>query len=88
MDKAFTSAKTHKIKVKKPLYIPHKEKITCPYCGNHEDFYEIIENATFYIHYLQTEEGALEPVEEEVEILGPLKFFCGSCNADLSFLKK
>lgn len=78
----------HKIKIKKPFSIKYREKIVCPYCQNSEDFYEIIENATFFISYIQNYEGLLEPVEEEVEILGPVKFFCGVCNADLTQLKK
>lgn len=88
MEKTPTSSKVHKIRVKKPFPNLTKEKLLCPYCGNEEEFYEIIENATFYIHYIQTEEGNLEPVEEEAEVLGPVKFFCGACHADLTYLKK
>ncbi|MCS7149913.1 MAG: hypothetical protein N2Z40_02460 [Caldimicrobium sp.] len=88
MKKALPTGRTHKVKVKKPLYFSIKEKLICPYCGNRDEFYEIIENATFLIHYLQTDEGTLEPVEEEAELMGPIRFYCGSCNSDLSFLKK
>lgn len=88
MEKALRGSKTHKVRVKKPLYFPQKEKLVCPFCGNSEEFYEIIENATFYIHYIQTDDGLLEPVEEEAEVLGPVKFYCGACHSDLSFLKK
>ncbi len=88
MEKALATKKTHQIRVKKPFLLPRGEKIVCPFCGNSEEFYDIIENATFYVHYLQTEEGHLEPVEEEAEVLGPIKFYCGSCHADLTYLKK
>ncbi|MCS7199770.1 MAG: hypothetical protein N2327_04340 [Caldimicrobium sp.] len=88
MKETLPTRKIHQIKVKKPLYFSHREKLSCPYCGNSEEFYEIIENANFYIHYIQTSEGTLEPIEEEAELMGPIKFFCASCHSDLSFLKK
>lgn len=79
--------RVHKITVKKPFPIKYREKIVCPYCKNSEEFYELIENATFIIHYFQNENGTLETLEEEVEILGPIRFFCGNCHADLSYLR-
>ncbi|RKX61070.1 MAG: hypothetical protein DRP29_01435 [Thermodesulfobacteriota bacterium] len=88
MKKKNPPIRTHKIKVKKPLPIKYKEKIVCPYCKNSEEFYEIIENATFIITYFQTEDGTLETIEKEVEIKGPAKFYCGKCHADLTYLKQ
>ncbi len=82
-----TSIRTHKIKISKPFKIKYKEKIVCPYCNNSEDFYEVVENATFIVHYFQGEDGSLEPVEEEVEVMGPVKFYCANCHADLTHLK-
>ncbi len=87
-EKNLSSVRIHKIRIKKPFSIEYKEKIVCPYCNNSEDFYEVIENATFVITYIQNADGTLEPIEEDVEILGPVKFFCGVCNADLTQLKK
>ncbi len=86
-EKNFSSVRTHKIRVKKPFSIKYREKIVCPFCNNSEDFYEVIENATFVITYIQNSDGTLEPIEEDVEVLGPVKFFCGVCNADLTELK-
>jgi len=83
-----TSIRTHKIKIKKPFKVPYTERLVCPFCKNSEDFFEILENATLVIYYLQNEEGVLEPIEEEIEVLGPVRFFCGNCNADLTELKK
>jgi len=88
MEKGYTFSKKHQIRVKKPFLLPKREKIICPFCGNTEEFYEIIENATFYVYYLQTENGNLEPLEEEAEVLGPVKFYCGVCHSDLTHLKK
>lgn len=87
MAKDVCPVKTHKIKIKKTFNIKYKQKIVCPYCNNSEDFYEVIENATILISYIQTSEGTLEPIEEDVEILGPVKFVCGVCNADLTEIK-
>ncbi len=88
MEKSTYTGKIHKIRVKKAFPYLTKEKTLCPYCGNEEEFYEVIENATFYVHYIQTEEGKLEAVEEEAEVVGPVKFYCGVCHADLTYLKK
>ncbi len=85
--KQLSSFKTHKITIKKPFKFSYKEKIVCPYCQNTEDFYEVIENATFIVYYVQNDEGMLEPIEEDVEVLGPVRFFCGKCHADLTLLK-
>lgn len=88
MEKGISQVKTHKIKIRKPFLLPRKEKIICPFCGNTEEFYEIVENATFYIYYMQTENGTLEPLEEEAEVLGPVRFYCGVCHSDITHLKK
>ncbi len=80
--------KKHRIEIKKPLILPRKDLIICPFCGNMEEFYEIMENTTFYIHYYQTDTGVLEPIEESVEVLGVVKFYCGVCHSDLTLLKK
>ncbi len=88
MEKGIFQGKTHKIRIRKPFLLPKKEKIVCPFCGNTEEFYEIVENATFYIYYMQTEMGTLEPLEEEAEVLGPVRFYCGVCHSDITHLKK
>ncbi|MGC9109489.1 MAG: hypothetical protein ACP5HI_04495 [Caldimicrobium sp.] len=88
MEKGISHGKTHKIRIRKPFLLPKKEKIVCPFCGNNEEFYEIVENATFYIYYMQTEMGTLEPLEEEAEVLGPVRFYCGVCHSDITHLKK
>lgn len=87
-EKPVSSTRTHKITVKKPFPLRYKEKIVCPYCKNSEEFYETIENATFVIHYFQNEDGSMEVLEEEVEILGPVRFFCGNCHTDLTNLRE
>ena len=80
--------KKYKIKVKKPILTYFKTPIKCPYCGNEEEFYEVIENAAFYIHYFQKADGTLEPLEEEVEVIGPIKLFCAVCRNEMTDFKK
>ncbi|WP_206202406.1 hypothetical protein [Thermodesulfobacterium sp. TA1] len=87
MAENFSSIRKHRIKIKKPIKILYKEKIVCPNCQNNEEFYEVIENATIFIYYLQNEDGSLEALEEEVEVMGPVKFFCANCNTDLTHLR-
>ncbi len=79
--------KTYQIKVKKPFKVPYLEIFVCPYCKNKDEFYEVAENVSLYVYYLQTKEGELDPVEEEMEVYGPTKFYCGKCHADLTFLR-
>jgi hypothetical protein len=86
-EKNVSNVRKHKIKIRKPFKFSCKEKIVCPYCNNSEEFYEVIENATFLIYYIQTADGTLEPIEEEMEVLGPVKFFCANCHADLTMLR-
>ena len=78
----------YRIKVRKPFKVSVFEKVVCPYCKNQDEFYEVVENVALYVHYLQTEDGRLEPIEEELELYGPTKFYCGKCHADLTFFRK
>ncbi len=87
-EKGREEGRIHKIKVKKPFLMNFKQTIKCPYCGNSEEFYEVVENATFYIHYFQKPDGTLEPLEEEVEVLGPARLFCAQCHAELTHLRR
>ncbi|WP_022856092.1 hypothetical protein [Thermodesulfobacterium thermophilum] len=87
MAENFSSTRKHSIKIKKPFKILYREKIVCPNCQNSEDFYEVIENATIFVYYLQNEDGSLEALEEEIEVLGPVKFFCANCNTELTQMR-
>ncbi len=80
--------KTHKVHVPKPFVMKFPKLLKCPFCENTEEFYEVIENATFYTYLFQKEDGTFEPIDEEVEVLGPVRFFCGKCHAELTHLKE
>ncbi len=81
------SVRKHTIVARKPVTVMIREKLVCPYCGNQEEFYEVIENASLIINYLQNEDGTFVSLGEDMEVAGPARFFCGKCHADLSRMK-
>ncbi|OAQ21571.1 hypothetical protein [Thermosulfurimonas dismutans] len=82
-----SSVPRHRIVARKPITVVLREKLVCPYCGNQEEFYEVTENAYVMVHYLQNEDGTFVPIGEDMEVSGPVRFFCGRCQADLSHLR-
>ena len=77
----------HRIVARQPVPVMVREKLVCPYCGNDEEFFEVAENAYVVVHFLQNEDGTFVPMEENMEITGVVKFYCGRCQADLSHLR-
>ena len=59
-------------------------KISCPVCGNDEDFFEIADGVILTSRFLQNEDGSFSRDGEESQILGEIKFFCGECESDLT----
>jgi len=59
-------------------------RIVCPECGNDSDFFEVAEEVTITTRYQQNDDGSFSTQEDESEVLGEVRFFCGACNADLS----
>ena len=58
-------------------------KISCPYCGNDADFYEVAEGVTITTFYVQNEDGSFSAVSDESEIQGEVGLFCGGCHKEL-----
>ncbi len=58
-------------------------KISCPFCGNDTDFYEVAEGVTITTFYVQNEDGSFSAVSHESEIEGEVHFFCGECHQEL-----
>jgi DNA-directed RNA polymerase subunit M/transcription elongation factor TFIIS len=58
--------------------------ISCPSCGNDEDFFEVAENVIITTHYLQNPDGSFTPEEDSSQILGPVRLICGECEEDLT----
>ena len=59
-------------------------KISCPVCGNDEDFFEIADGVILTSRFLQNEDGTFSRDGDESQILGEIKFFCGECESDLT----
>ena len=40
-------------------------KVSCPYCGNDDDFYEVAEGVTITTFYVQNEDGSFSTVSDD-----------------------
>ena len=58
-------------------------KISCPYCGNDTDFYEVAEGVTITTFYVQNEDGSFSAVSDDSEIQGEVRLLCGECHKEL-----
>jgi len=70
--------------VEKRRHKAHALKITCPICGNDEDFLEVANGVILTSRFIQNEDGSFTQDGDDSQVLGEIKFFCGECNADLS----
>lgn len=73
--------------------VPHKKhkftrknttRITCPKCGNDNDFFEVADGVILTTRYVQNDDGSFTQEGDESQILGEIKFYCGECNGDLT----
>ena len=58
-------------------------RLTCPFCGNDRDFFQIAEDAIITTYFKQNADGSFTQDENESQILGEIKLFCGSCEEEL-----
>ncbi len=58
-------------------------RLMCPFCGNNTDFFQIAEDAIITTHFRQNADGSFTQEENESQILGQIKLFCGSCEEEL-----
>ena len=63
-------------------------KLTCPFCGNDEDFFEIADNVILTNRFIQNEDGSFTQDSDDSQILGEIRFFCGECESDLTEFHK
>lgn len=63
-------------------------KITCPVCGNDEDFFEVADNVVLTNRFIQNEDGSFTQDSDDSQILGEIRFFCGECESDLTEFHK
>ncbi|MFN2364831.1 MAG: hypothetical protein ABR523_00020 [Desulfurivibrionaceae bacterium] len=59
-------------------------RISCPICGNDEEFLEVADGVILTSHYVQNPDGSFTQDGDESEIMGEIKLFCGDCGADLT----
>ncbi len=62
----------------------HASRISCPECGNDQDFLEIADEVILTSRYTQNNDCSFSQEGDEFQVLGEIKFFCAECNADLS----
>ncbi len=58
-------------------------KLTCPFCENDSEFFEIAEDALITTYYKQNSDGSFIANDQSTEILGNMRLFCGSCGENL-----
>jgi len=63
-------------------------KISCPICGNDEDFFEVADNVVLTSRFIQNEDGSFTQDGDDSQILGEIRFFCGECESDLTEFHK
>lgn len=65
-----------------------QRRIVCPECANDLDFIEIADDVVITTRYIQNDDGSFTQEEDESQVLGEIKFFCGECDADLTEFHK
>jgi hypothetical protein len=58
-------------------------RLTCPFCNNDGEFFEIAEDALITTYYIQNQDGSFTANEQNTEILGSVRLFCGECGESL-----
>ncbi len=58
-------------------------RITCPFCGNNTDFFQIAEDAIITTHFNQNADGSFTQEENESQVFGEIKLYCGNCEEEL-----
>ena len=63
-------------------------RISCPTCGNDQDFYEVADGVILTSRFLQNKDGSFTHDGDESQVLGEIMFFCGECESDLTQFHK
>lgn len=58
-------------------------RLSCPYCDNDADFFEVAEDAIITTYYAQNQDGSFTANDQSSEILGSVHLYCGSCGENL-----
>lgn len=68
--------------------IQNNIRIVCPDCGNSKEFLEVADGVVLTTHYIQNRDGSFSQEEDESQVFGEVKFYCGECGADLTQFHK
>ena len=58
-------------------------RLTSPYSGNDKELFQIAEDANITTHFRQNTDGSFTQEENESQVLGDIKLFCGNCEEEL-----
>lgn len=58
-------------------------RLTCPYCRNDSDFFEVAEDALITTYYGQNNDGSFTANDQNTEIMGNVRLYCGNCGENL-----
>ncbi|MEE4243079.1 MAG: hypothetical protein V2I36_16575 [Desulfopila sp.] len=58
-------------------------RLTCPFCDNDSDFFEVAEDAIITTYYCQNKDGSFTANDQNSEILGNVRLYCGNCGENL-----
>jgi hypothetical protein len=58
-------------------------RLSCPYCDNDSDFFEVAEDALITTYYAQNQDGSFTANDQTSEIMGNVRLYCGNCGESL-----
>lgn len=68
--------------------IKNSVRIICPECGNNKEFLEVADGVVLTTRYIQNRDGSFSQEEDESQVFGEVKFYCGECGSDLTRFHK
>lgn len=63
-------------------------RLVCPECGNDQEFYEVADGVVLTSRFIQNQDGTFSQDEDDSQIFGEVKLFCGDCSSDLTEFHK
>lgn len=68
--------------------IQNNVRVICPECGNNKEFLEVADGVVLTTRYVQNRDGSFSQEEDESQVFGEVKFYCGECGSDLTRFHK
>ena len=72
----------------KVVTFPSAQRISCPECGNNNEFLEVSDGVILTTRFIQNSDGSFSQELDDSQVLGQVKFYCGDCGADLTQFHK